>query len=268
MSLTQASEVAKTVTCCPGSEPEMVAVARASSLRELRNVGRKKRMSAISAEELYERQRAARFHRHWRDDTGMVRYSGAMMPEDGVPFMKRIEVGTDRHWRAARRSGSVDVTHEQLAADAFVDIVAGGGKGSAVRADVVYVCDVNTGSAHVVGGGPVPMAVFDAAARDGFVKAVLHDGVKIDTVVHYGRRAVPSAVRTAIDLGDPPDFDGRRCVDCGNLLALELDHQDPVANGGATAAANLFWRCYRCHREKTDRDRRAGLLNGARARPP
>ena len=136
------------------------------------------------------------------------------------------------------------------------------------RADVVYVCDLNTGAAHVVGGGPVPTATLDAVAREGFVKAVVHDGTKIDSVVHYGRRALPAAVRTAIELGDPPDFDGRRCVDCGNLLALELDHDDPVANGGPTTRSNMKWRCNHCHREKTERDRRAGLLSGAPARAP
>jgi len=268
LSLAQAGEVAKTVACCPNAEQEMVELAQGASLRQLRDGGRKKRMTAISADELHARQRAARFHRQWRGDGGMVRYSGAMMPEVGVPFMKRMEVATDRHWRATRRSGPVDDTHEQLAADAFADIVNGGGRAHAIRADVVYVCDLNTGAAHVVGGGPVPTATLDAVAREGFVKAVVHDGTKIDSVVHYGRRALPAAVRTAVELGDPPDFDGRRCVDCGNLLALELDHDDPVANGGPTTRSNMKWRCNHCHREKTERDRRAGLLSGAAARAP
>jgi len=265
LSLAQAGEVAKTVACCPDAEPEMVALAQRASLRQLRDVGRTKRLTAISAEELHARHRTARFHRQWRDDTGMVRYTGAMLPETGVPFMTRTEVTTDRHWRAARRTGAVDDTHEQLAADAFADIVNGGGKAHPTRADVVYVCDLNTGTAHIVCGGPVPLASFDAVARDGFVKAVVHDGTKIDTVVHYGRHALPAAVRTAIELGDPPDFDGRRCVDCGNHLALELDHDDPVANGGPTTRSNLRWRCYHCHRQKTERDRRTGLLPSGRA---
>ena len=59
-----------------------------------------------------------------------------------------------------------------------------------------------------------------------------------------------------------------RADDCGNLLALELDHDDPVANGGPTTRSNMKWRCNHCHREKTERDRRAGLLSGAAARAP
>jgi hypothetical protein len=260
LSMAQADEVATTVAECPGTEKEMLDKARSSSLRELREFGRKKRLSAVDAEELQARQRAARWHRQWQDQTGMIRYSGALPPEVGIPLLNRMNVATDREWCAARGAGDTTSTPEQLAADAFVEFVSGGGKGHAVRADVVYVCDVSAGTAHIVGGGPVPIATVDAVARDAFVKAVLHDGTKIDTVVHYGRRALPAVLRTALELGSPPEFDGIRCVDCGDGLGLQWDHIDPVANGGPTCLGNEAPRCYRCHVEKTERDRRAGLL--------
>ena len=41
-----------------------------------------------------------------------------------------------------------------------------------------------------------------------------------------------------------------------------IDHIDPVANQGPTSYENLAARCYPHHREKTDRDRAAGLLDG------
>jgi hypothetical protein len=268
LSMAQADEVAMTVAECPEAETEMVDKARSSSLLELREFGRKKRLSAVDPEELHTRQLAARSHRQWQDDTGMIRYSGALPPDVGIPFVNRMNVATDRRWRAARQRGDVTSTHEQLAADAFVELVSGGGKGHAVRADVVYVCDVTAGTAHIIGGGPVPMATFDAVARDGFVKAVLHDGTKVDAVVHYGRRALPAVLRTALELGTPPQFDGIRCVDCGNGLGLQWDHIDPVANGGPTCLDNEAPRCYRCHVDKTERDRRAGLLGGARPKGP
>ena len=75
------------------------------------------------------------------------------------------------------------------------------------------MCDVNAasrGHAHsdevcsIVGGGPVPVERVLVAARDAFIKAVLHDGTKIQHVVHYGRR--PNAMqRTVLTLGTPPE---------------------------------------------------------------
>jgi hypothetical protein len=100
--------------------------------------------------------------------------------------------------------------------------------------------------------------------EDAFVKAVIHDGTAIDTVVHFGRR-IKAELRTALELGAPPDFEGAVCEDgCGRRYGLEWDHTDPVANGGPTSRANLGPRCKPDHWAKTERDRRAGLL-GARA---
>jgi hypothetical protein len=140
----------------------------------------------------------------------------------------------------------------------------GEGKGHVTRADVVFVANVDTGAAHIVGGGPVPMSTVRAVAKGAFVKAVVHDGVKVDTVVHYGRKALPAHLRSVLELGEPPGFEGARCVDCDAQFGLEWDHADPVANGGPTCAANVVPRCRWCHDDKTERDRLAGLLG----RPP
>ncbi len=104
-------------------------------------------------------------------------------------------------------------------------------------------------------------AAREAAGDDAFIKAVVHDGVKIDTVVHYGRH-ISAELRTALDMGDPPGLEGVVCVEpgCGRRYGLEWDHVDPVANGGPTSFQNLKGRCWRCHQAKTRRDRIAGLL--------
>ena len=102
----------------------------------------------------------------------------------------------------------------------------------------------------------------DAARAGAFVKAVVHDGIQVDTVRHYGKH-MPATLRTVLELGDPPEFDGARCCDCGRTYGLEWDHVDPRANGGVTAIGNYKPRCTPCHRQKTERDREAGLL-GAR----
>jgi hypothetical protein len=269
LSMEQANEIAETEKACPGSEQEMLDAAKKASLRELREKGRKKRLEAVNPEDLERRQRAARYHRHWKDEMGMIRYSGSMVPSEGVPFMRRLDVETDRAFRRAHRDGRAE-PRECYAADAFASMMKGGGKPHAVRADVVFVCDVTTGTSRIVGGGPVPMSTVRQAVGDAFIKAVLHDGIKVDTVVHYGRKKMPGVLRTVLELGDPPEFDGVTCVDCGRQFHLEWDHDDPVANDGPTCRDNLRPRCWCCHQEKTERDRLAGLLEGkrARAQPP
>ncbi|HUP68381.1 MAG TPA: HNH endonuclease signature motif containing protein, partial [Acidimicrobiales bacterium] len=193
----------------------------------------------------------------------------------GIPLINRLEAEADRIAREARRSGSTE-SREAYAADALAKMLSGQGRGNGRRADVVIVCDLRAyrrghgeegETCHVMGGGPVPAsAAREAAEDDAFIKAVVHDGTKIDTVVHYGRH-ISAELRTALDLGDAPGFEGVVCAEpgCGRRYGLEWDHVDPVANGGPTSFKNLKGRCWRCHREKTRRDRIAGLL-GARGR--
>ena len=84
--------------------------------------------------------------------------------------------------------------------------------------------------------------------------------MRIHTVAHFGRH-IPAELRTALELGPPPGFDGVECVEegCGRRYGLEWDHVDPVANGGPTSYDNLKARCWPHHRAKTERDRQAGL---------
>ena len=147
----------------------------------------------------------------------------------------------------------------------------GKGRGKTDRADMVVVWDRSAalaeddheGSAHIVGGGPVPVSVARRLAERAFVKAVVHDGVRIETVAHLGR-TIPAELRTALELGDPPAFEGLRCIDCGTSHGVERDHVNPVANGGLTAYDNMAGRCWECHEKKTEADRQAGLLGGGK----
>ena len=115
----------------------------------------------------------------------------------------------------------------------------------------------------MIGGGDIPIDVAVSIVDDAFVKAVLHDGVDILKVKHFGRH-IPAELRTAIALGPLPELNGLTCVEdgCERRHHLELDHIDPVANFGPTSFENLAPRCWPHHREKTERDRRAGLLAG------
>jgi hypothetical protein len=84
--------------------------------------------------------------------------------------------------------------------------------------------------------------------------------------VHFGRH-LKAEVRTALELGRAPEFDGPRCsCGCGKRYKLQNDHVRPLAAGGPTCLANLQPLVPGEHVEKTARDRRAGLL--APDRPP
>jgi 5-methylcytosine-specific restriction endonuclease McrA len=88
---------------------------------------------------------------------------------------------------------------------------------------------------------------------------VFYDGVDLR---HFKRwtKSIPVEVQIALELGAPPDFDGLRCVDCGNRFRCERDHVEPRNAGGPTATNNLEWRCWPCHQAKTKRDRKSGKL--------
>ncbi|HLM17952.1 MAG TPA: hypothetical protein VK549_09035, partial [Acidimicrobiia bacterium] len=276
LSLSQAAEIVRAESAVPGSAAALLKVAETTGMAGLREEARRVVLGSIDRDELHRRQVAARSVRHWVDGEGMVAGQFRLHREVGVRFVNRLDVETDRVHRAARRAGSVE-PREAHAADALLRITKGGGKGRAGRADVVYVCDLRAAArghthgdevCHVVGGGPVPVSVVRAAAVDAFVKVVVRDGTKVDTIVHYGRH-IPALLRTVLELGDPERLDGAVCVEdgCDRRHDLEWDHDDPVANHGVTSYENLRARCKPDHWAKTERDRKAGKLSGGRAPP-
>ena len=97
--------------------------------------------------------------------------------------------------------------------------------------------------------------------RDAFLKVVLTDGVDVQRVLHVGRKK-PVELRTALELGPPPAFAGVACSEagCERRYGLEWDHIIPVVAGGPTSIDNSQPLCSSHHREKTQRDRAAGLL--------
>jgi hypothetical protein len=271
VSLAQAAEVVSV----PSHEAELLEVAKASGLKAVKDLARKRRCEGIGPEELYARQRAAREFKSWKDELGMIRFRGALPPDTGVAFINRLDKETDRQWRLARREGRREA-RSVLAADAFVELLSPAGETDGKpqprsrSVDVVVVCDLNAYRrghthagevCHIVGGGPIPVSVARELAKDAFLKAVLHDGVNIHTVAHFGRHR-PARLETALMLGAPPEFEGVTCtqIGCDRRYGLEWDHVDPHANGGETSLANLKPECKPHHWEKTERDRKAGLL--------
>ena len=304
LSLGQAEEITKTEREKPGSEDSLVESAKTSSRQQLADECRKRRQDGADREELAAKQRARRSFRTWIDGDGMQCLLLKLPPIVGVALLARIQTEADRLHREARRQGSTEAW-EAHAADAVAAILSAGlgwsppvpsaepaepapapeaepgesivvpaGKPRAPRrADVVFVVDLRTfrhgmheeSLCHIIGGGPVPPEVVREMAKDAFLKVVFHDGVNIHTVTHLGRYQ-RAELRTALELGGPPEFDGVTCSVCGNKFRLEWDHVEPVCAGGVTSFANEDPKCWRCHDEKSRREREAGVYERARRR--
>ncbi|MDQ1397356.1 MAG: hypothetical protein QOG64_2615, partial [Acidimicrobiaceae bacterium] len=258
-------------------------LARTRPLRVLQEAARKRRLEGVVPDELARRQQANRSLRHWHDDLGMVRFSGALPPVSGLRWLSRLDAETERCRVTARRDGAEEAW-EAYAADALVTLSEGTtGRGGRGRTEVVLVADIRSylrGRAsraevsQIVGGGPVPVGVIREEVEGGaFVKGVLHDGVRVQVVKHFGRH-IPAELRTVLDLGPPPGFEGKRCgCGCGKRYKLQFNHVDPMANHGPTCLANLNPLTPAEHAAKTRRDREAGLLGrslpiGAGRAPP
>jgi hypothetical protein len=133
VSMAQAREITRTEMVAPGHEADLLELATGSSLRRVRKVARELRAAAIPADELYARQRDARSFVHWRDERGMVCVKHRMMPEVGIPLVKRVEAEAAR----LRRDATSLEPFEAHAADAFAKVVAGGGAGRSRSTDLV-----------------------------------------------------------------------------------------------------------------------------------
>ena len=270
LSLEQANEITRTEAEAPGSEREMLAVALSSSLKELQERARTRRHDAIGVDELHKRQVAARSFRHWKNDLGNIAFSGELPPEKGVPFVNRLEAETDRGRVVAKRAGGELESREAYRADAFVRMFSESGVKRAPSTELNLVLDYRAALrgfaesdevSHIVGGTDLPVDVIKELSQDALVNIVIHDGVNPLRVKRFGRYR-PAELDALLKLGPAPGFRGLKCVGCGAEGHLHFDHIDPVANRGPTCFENLQPLCWTCHSEKTERDRRAGLLDG------
>jgi hypothetical protein len=118
--------------------------------------------------------------------------------------------------------------------------------------------DVRKGEVcKIPGVGPVSPEVARDIGKDAFLNGLFFDGVDLRQFKRWTKH-IPVEVAVALELGDPPEFDGVTCVDCGNRFRTEFDHVEPRAATGPTSRRNLAPRCWSCHRAKTAQDRRNG----------
>jgi hypothetical protein len=121
----------------------------------------------------------------------------------------------------------------------------------------------------IPGIGPAAPAVAKRIAKDAFLSGVIYDGKDLRHLKRWSR-GIPVEVATALELGEPPEFDGVKCVDCGRRFRPEFDHVEPYASCRSTSLPNMKPRCWTCHGTKGDEDRRNGKLKprGRKRSPP
>jgi len=122
LSVAQAVEIARTEKALPDSEAELIELALSSDLAHLRDEGRRRRLAALEPDEAYRRQHRDRSFRSWTDAAGMTRFRGALTPDNGVPFVARLDARCDRLTRRAKADGNAEA-REAHAADAFVALL-------------------------------------------------------------------------------------------------------------------------------------------------
>ncbi len=94
------------------------------------------------------------------------------------------------------------------------------------------------------------------------MSGVFYDGKDLRNFARW-TRSIPIEVVVALELGEPPSFDGVCCVDCRNRFGTQFDHVRPRFAHGPSSKPNLKPRCFSCHRAKTKRERSAN-----RSKPP
>jgi 5-methylcytosine-specific restriction endonuclease McrA len=279
ISMDQATKIASAEESSPGSAAALIDVARTESFCVLTDKARAVKLAAEQQRDLASRQHAARSGRSYSDELGMVHIHLTLEPHVGAPIVARAEAEAVRIAKAARSephrgdlkdkdNPSEIESFERYLADAYAALLAGNGKGRTTRPELVVLVshsvaergwnDVRDGEVCKIPGlGPVGPQVAKQIAKDAFLNGVFYDGKDLRQLKRWSRN-IPVEVKVALELGEPPDLDGVRCVDCGNRFRTEFDHVRPHAARGPTSHTNLKPRCWPCHQAKTARDRKAG----------
>ena len=200
----------------------------------------------------------------------MININLLFEPHVGVPIVNRAEAEAGRRFRTAKRDGNQE-PFERLLADAYAGLLSSTGTTAPARKPELVVLvsheitqrgwnEVQEGEVcKIPGVGPISPQRAREIASDAFLSGLFYDGTDLR---HFRRwtRNTPVEVLLALQLGEPPEFDGVKCTDCGRRFRNEKDHSAPHVAGGFASTTNLKWRCYGCHQRKTAADRRKGKL--------
>lgn len=285
LSMARATEVASVGPADPAAADALVGLAKAGTLRQLKDHAAALRARAGSAQgesDAYMSIHRRRYLRHYAEPDGAFRLDARLCPDVGAALLAVIDAETAVVFEQARRESRGESRHA-YAADALAKLVltdtgqgqgtpapgTGGltraGKPTRAAAQVsirVDACALRRGyvqgdeRCEIPGVGPVPVATARALLGDSVLRLVITEGVDVAGVCHLGR-CIPAKVRTALEERDPS------CVvpGCDVSHGLEIDHYVVAfADEGPSELWNLARICKAHHLLKTHRGYR--LLGG------
>jgi hypothetical protein len=200
----------------------------------------------------------------------MISINLLLEPPVGVPILNRAEAEAGRHFRSATKEGRPE-PFERCLADAYARLLSSTGTMIPARKPELVVLvsheitergwkDIREGEVcKIPGVGPISAQTAREIASDAVLSGLFYDGTDLRHFCRWTRNT-PVEVLVALQLGQPPEFDGVKCIDCGRRFRNEKEHSAPHVAGGLASTTNLKWRCYGCHQRKTAEDRRSGKL--------
>ena len=259
LSPAQAKTVADAASTSPSSEQSLLDSAARNGLAGLKRDAVKVKAGAEDDRARAERQRRQRSVRVWTDDDGMGCGGWRLAPDEHARVVARLKAETDRVFNNARKLDIRD-THENYAADAFVNLICGAQEGGTETGtprrdpDIDFSVHISWESllrgetregesCEIPGIGPISVARARQYLLGGaFLKILISKGVDIRTVCHYGRH-IPAELRTAIEWRD------QECTTagCHRRDRLEIHHIEDHAKQGPTALYNLCTLCKHDH---------------------
>ncbi len=280
LSEAQVKEITSAAILQPAAEQELVDAAEKQPLNVLKLRCRRVKATGRGHRDTYEAIRRERYLRHWTDAEGAVRLDARLTPDDGARVVAAVKAHTDLVAEEARMAGRTE-SQNALAADGLVSLAqchsrkasppgkrqGGSRDGTAgpatmmhVRVDHEALKRGHTESGEICeipGIGPIPVEVANRLASDSILSVLVTDGIDVTAVAHAGR-TIPASIRRALIERD------QVCVvpGCEVRDHLEIDHVEPLGQGGPTRLSNLARLCRWHHYLKTNQQHRLESCNG------
>jgi len=201
-----------------------------------------------------------RYAQCYFDERGQLIIRAQLPPEQGAIFMKALEAASAALWEGENASREASPHREDAAArkaDALTlmaeTVLAHGPSGTAAGdrhlvtvhvAEEVLRDPSVAGACHIEGQAPLPPATVRRLCCDGSLITVVEDADGAPQSVTRKTRAVPAALRRALEARDG----GCRFPSCTHRRFVDAHHIVHWADGGDTTLDNLTLLCRRHHR--------------------
>ncbi|MEX2255928.1 MAG: DUF222 domain-containing protein, partial [Acidimicrobiia bacterium] len=252
LSETQARVITSTARRAPEREGELVATARKTTVKGLRDTCARVSAAAEPDDAAWARRlHESRYHRKWTATDGAACGQYRLTPEAAARFWAALGDHQDRIFRSARKEGRREPA-DAYAADALVALATDGPcKPIETRlladATAIERGHVEAGErCELVGVGPVSVTAARALLTDSRVVTMLTDGPDI-TAVSSPNRTIPAALRRYLETAYPTcGVEG-----CDAEWNLKIDHVVPYDDVRETTQDNTWRICGHHHDLKT-----------------